>query len=123
VDTIQELGGETFVIPRIKMEDNIALELLETTKDIRTKEFISIELACKKLIQQLKESAVSVLKAKHSFNEIKIRFIQTKDTCFFLKKIYKIDLMHEYRRALRALNNCKKVLRIQSKMLTASIVE
>jgi len=122
VDTIQELGGETIIIPRITVEDNIAFELLETIKDIRVKEFTSIELACKKLIQQLRESTVGVLKAKHSFNEIKIRFIQTKEACFFLKKIYKINLMQEYRKAFRAINNCKKVLRIQSKMPTVSIV-
>lgn len=123
VDTIQELGGETIVIPRIKVEDNIALELLETTKEIRAKEFASIELACKKLIQQLNESAFSLFKAKTSFNEIKIRFIQTKETYFFLKKVYKIDLMQEYRRALRAFNNCKRNLQIQRKMLTASSIE
>jgi len=123
VDTIQELGGETIIIPRIIMENKIALELLEAIRAIRIKEFTSIELACRKLIQQLKESAISLLKAKHSFNEIKIRFIHTKETSFFLKKVYKIDLMKEYRKALRVINKCKKVLRIQSKMLTATIVD
>jgi hypothetical protein len=122
VDSIKELGGETITIPRIKVDNNVALELLETIKDIRIKEFSSIELACKKLIQQLKESAVSLLKAKHSFNEIKIRFIQTKEICFFLKKVYKINIMKEYRKALRAINNCKKVLQISSKMPMISVV-
>ena len=123
VDAIQKLGGETIIIPRIKIEDKIALELLEAIKDIRTKEFTSIELACKKLIQQLKESSVNALKARHSFNEIKIRFIHTKETIFFLKKVYKIDLMKIYRKALRAINECKKVMQIQSKMPIVSIVD
>lgn len=123
VDTIQEHGGETIIIPRIKIEDKIALELIEAIKEIRTKEFTSIERACKKLIQKLKESAVSVFKARHSFNEIKIRFIHTKEIIFFMKKVYKIDLMKEYRKALRVINKCKKVLRIHSRILTASIVD
>jgi hypothetical protein len=123
VDTIKELGGETIVISRIIVEEKIALELIETIKDIRVNEFASIEFACKKLVQQLKESAISVSKAKHSFNELKIRFIQTKEISFFLKRIYKLDLMKEYRKALRSINTCKKVLRIHSRMPITSIAD
>ncbi|MFX1519872.1 MAG: hypothetical protein ACFFCD_08120 [Promethearchaeota archaeon] len=123
LDGIKELGGETIIVSRIIVEEKIGLELIETVKDIRANEFASIELACKKLTQQLRESAISVFKAKHSFNELKIRFIQTKEISFFLKRIYKLDLMKEYRKTLRAINNCKKVLLIQSKMPTVSVAD
>ncbi len=123
VEAIQELGGETTIIPRIIVEENIALELIESMKDIRAKEFASIELACRKLMHQLKESAISILKAKHSFNEIKIRFVQTKEISFFLKKVYKIDLMKEYRKTLRVINNCKKVLRLKSRIPITPAIE
>jgi hypothetical protein len=110
VKAIEELGGETVIIPRIVVEDKVARELIEEIKDIRRKECTSIYSACMKFIEQLKKSEIDVSKAKYSFNELKARFVQTKEIIFFLKKLYKIDLLKDYRKTLRGINSYKKTL-------------